>query len=64
MIEVAYHRYIGAGRVERFQRRCAYGGKKGRAAARRLRAMSRQWVTDRALCAAFFKEIDSRGGRA
>jgi hypothetical protein len=40
--------------VETLQRRIAYGGRKGRRAAKRVRAISRHLVTDRDVCQQVF----------
>lgn len=72
LLEVDHHSYVAytqlggfshQGYVHRLQRRVAYGGKKGRAATRKLRVMSSQWCTDRELCAAVFRRIDVRAGK-
>lgn len=45
--------------IERLQRRIAYGGKKGRRAACRLRKIDRRYCTDRMACANFYRNFDN-----
>ncbi len=46
--------------VETLQRRIAYGGKKGKKAARRVRRASRHWCIDRDTCREYFSRLPKR----